>query len=655
MLDRTRQMVSSPRFVIHWVIPVLLIFSLSCSLIVDDDPPGPIQWSGCRVKPNEDSFGVTDLWLVMEQTDNLIDGCVAVNRPNQSRVDYMPVLGNVDPTNKFRVLLDAPRSETIDDLERIEVSAVAGDDGELNEEDPLLELSSTFTRFNVGRLRNDTCTCAELAERFQGNNQVASAPVDAALTRVPPATRLLSSENVASIGSGTAPSRHDARFFGTFCQVGSESVCRRVRVGFGPFGFNRTECVDLSNARVSLEYFDGSQSGHMHGSGAFLLDGNRVPFAAAGTVESAGRAQMAVQLPGDLGRYDTPGNNSQLSVSITPGRGVDHRLQLTAFNETLSLSKQACDNRSPVVTLTGPANPELPWGATHCFDGRVTSDEDAEFPLRRMRLASDRTGEFKAGNASLSAIGTRGLRVCTSALAPGAHELTFVATDSGGLPARATLEVTVRNTAPLTPRIVQPLADDTLVAGGAIWLRGKAWDNEEGLLTDGALLWTASFNGAPHQFLGYGNRLQAALPEVGDYVLRLTATDGAGLQNTAERAVRVAAGDNAPPRVTIEVPDPLAVRGPFAGAFEPGLVTFRGTVADDTTALSDLQLTWQARAVQPEAAALPEVTGSTLAEFDLPLVGGGRTIYEVTFGATDTEGLTGRSRVRVIVWPDLPN
>ena len=108
---------------------------------------------------------------------------------------------------------------------------------------------------------------------------------------------------------------------------------------------------------------------------------------------------------------------------------------------------------------------------------------------------------------------------------------------------------------------------------------------------------------------------------------------------------------NTPPRVTIEAPRHLDVPGRFAGTFEAGGVTFRGAVDDAEDGAEPLQLRWDAEPILPAGPALAPVEGSTLATFPLASIGGNRTIYRVTFRATDRGGLEGKQVIDVVVIP----
>jgi hypothetical protein len=302
----------------------------------------------------------------------------------------------------------------------------------------------------------------------------------------------------------------------------------------------------------------------------------------------------------------------------------------------------------------------LAWGANNCFRGQVLNDEDASFPYERMLHESSRDGlltgvpipTLLVSEAALGGGNVKQVTRCTSDLSPGDHVITFTATDSGGLSGSAQVAVTVSNRQPGIPVIVQPRSDDLVVATGDLIFEGKAFDPEEGRLTGSSLRWSASRDGGPFQPLGTGVRLVTDFPGPGPVTLRLTATDGAGLASVAEESLSVLPFDgNTPPRVTIEIPEHLKVRGRFGGFFPPGDVTFRGTVDDTEDEDGDLRLRWDAVPILPPGPPLAPVLGTTLAVFRLDAVDRNRAVYRIVFTAVDRGGLVGKKVIEVVVVP----
>jgi hypothetical protein len=118
------------------------------------------------------------------------------------------------------------------------------------------------------------------------------------------------------------------------------------------------------------------------------------------------------------------------------------------------LRKDACGNSPPPVSINLPRDGDvISFGSMQQFSATASDPEDGPFPMERLRFVSDRNGLI--GNGRL---------VFSNRLSPGAHAITFSATDSGGLTATARVRVTVENRPPDRPVIVRPESDDMVVA-----------------------------------------------------------------------------------------------------------------------------------------------------------------------------------------------
>jgi hypothetical protein len=118
------------------------------------------------------------------------------------------------------------------------------------------------------------------------------------------------------------------------------------------------------------------------------------------------------------------------------------------------LLKDACGNSPPPVSINLPRDGDvISFGSMQQFSATASDPEDGPFPMERLRFVSDRNGLI--GNGRL---------VFSNRLSPGAHAITFSATDSGGLTATARVRVTVENRPPDRPVIVRPESDDMVVA-----------------------------------------------------------------------------------------------------------------------------------------------------------------------------------------------
>lgn len=102
-------------------------------------------------------------------------------------------------------------------------------------------------------------------------------------------------------------------------------------------------------------------------------------------------------------------------------------LTINARGKSIVLRKDACGNSPPRVSINLPRDGDvIPFGSMQQFSATATDAEDASFPAERLRFVSDRDG--LVGNGRL---------VFSNRLSPGAHAITFSATDSGRLTAMA--------------------------------------------------------------------------------------------------------------------------------------------------------------------------------------------------------------------------
>lgn len=209
----------------------------------------------------------------------------------------------------------------------------------------------------------------------------------------------------------------------------------------------------------------------------------------------------------------------------------------------------------------------------------------------------------------------------------------------------------VMNSKPETPIIIQPLATDTIIATGAVLLKGRAFDAEDGLLSGSSLVWEVRQGNGPLQLVGTGTSMWTSFATSGLYAIRLTAIDSLGAASAIERTVNVEAfAGNTPPIVSIERPDPVTT--PVLPLVQGEPYQFIGSAEDAQDATSALDLTWRADPINPPVPGFVFGTGSTTATTSLTLVGGQvPTTYQITFRATDTGGLSQQKVITVEVWP----
>ncbi len=429
----------------------------------------------------------------------------------------------------------------------------------------------------------------------------------------------------------------DQRFFGTFCQAAPKKFCKSIPILPDP-------CKTLRDTFVRMDHITMSDGGLLQGKGRFVVDGKQGRVGVAGRILRRGRARIAATIPG----MDT-----QHTVATLSSDG----LQLTASiqNRSLALRKDACGNRAPVVSISAPFGPTFPFGQSIMLVGHI-EDEDTTFPVERQVFTSNRQGLIP---------GTRmagGRTLFTTALQPGLHRVTFTLTDSGGLTSKASLDLTVVNHPPDTPRIFLPAVDGaTLVAGAPVLLQGTAFDPEKGVLSGADLRWTAQLApGGPFLPLGSGSELGTIFAAPADPVrLRLTASDGTGTSQV-ERPVRVVPSTgNAPPVVVIQQPDrrlsPLTIAAIFIAGQPSHLLA---AASDVESAGPDLQLRWEFAALEgpggapdptPPVPNPPPVTGTLATAVTFPVAPSESLYYRVTFTATDAGGISTSDSIEVWV------
>jgi hypothetical protein len=223
------------------------------------------------------------------------------------------------------------------------------------------------------------------------------------------------------------PPPRDPRFFGNYCELGPRKFCKDVRLDFGFFSFGiRRECVTVTDVHVRMRHLDSPGGGLLHGGGTFTADGKRGMLAAAGLVTRRGRARVSARIPG-LGH--------EMGTMWLTNDG--HGATLAAHGEEITLSKETCGNRTPVVSIVTTTGFTDHVRGRACFTGRVIDDEDAAFPLSRLSFSSSRDGVLSGATI----IDARSARVCARSLSNGRHQVTFSATDSGGLQGNASVEL----------------------------------------------------------------------------------------------------------------------------------------------------------------------------------------------------------------------
>jgi len=446
----------------------------------------------------------------------------------------------------------------------------------------------------------------------------------------------------------------DTHFFGTFCQPAPKEFCKSIPALPDP-------CVTLRDLRISVDHLATPAGGLLSGNGSFVLDGKRGVLAFAGSVIAA-QAEiviLGIQLKGSAARFAVaaPGLGQRRGFATLSSSGL--QLAILVEGRTLTLRKDACGNHAPAVTLSVPFGPTFPFGQSVMMAAQI-EDEDTSFPVERLVFVSDRQGLLT---------GTRiagGRTLFTNALQTGNHHLTVTVTDSGGLSAQASADLTVVNRPPQPPRIFLPAAGATLIAEAPVLLQGSAYDPDQGLLQGAALTWSAQLEpGGAFVALGSGGEVGTVFAAPADPVtLRLTATDVAGQQSQTEQQVRVAAATgNAPPVVVIREPDRTAIiPGPLVAGFFAGLPAhFVATAYDVEDGGADLALRWEFVALDGPGGAPdptppvpnPAPISGTLAADVTFTTAGPDLFYRVIFSATDSGGQTSSDSIEIYVTSNI--
>lgn len=440
--------------------------------------------------------------------------------------------------------------------------------------------------------------------------------------------------DVSGLGTAAAASGVpvDDRFFGTFCQTAPRTFCKDVDWAPDP-------CAEVDSMAVHLDHVLTSRGSKLVGTGAFRLDDVRAPLTVAGAVTARGRARFTAVVPG-LGRE---GGEARISAD-------GEVLVVDALGRSLTLTKNACGNRAPEVSLNLVGGPEFPFRRAITM-GAAIDDEDDAFPPDRIQFVSDRQGPIAGHRAN----GNR--TITTTRLLPGRHRVSVRVIDSGGLAATDAVDLTVTNRPPRAS-IRQPADGAEVPATVPVLLRGAADDPEEGALPPGRLRWEVErVAGGGFALLASGDRAEVTFdPPGGPVRVRLRATDSAGAERVAEHhlTVRPFTG-NAPPQVAIERPvlPPGRDFALVAVAGEP--IWWEATASDLEDAPDDLDLRWTFAALdgggRPDPAPTvpnpPPVTGERVAEVTFGNIG--NVAYRGTFSATDTAGATASGSVDIFV------
>jgi hypothetical protein len=409
-----------------------LLGGSGCTLIFNDDfgANNPAQfYAGCFEEPAAPTGNPPRDWIVLRRESNTtLSGCHRDERTNiDNSVGYV-VDVSIDknaPNAEQPVTLVRNEGGTDIRLNGTLLLSVEGDTFDpandtmtLNRpnEDPDRPATVVFmTRCEIPH------DCSELGLPLAGTSGPISAPTSGLESILRPFAQ------PAMAFRPVMPPVRDPRFFGTYCSEGPRDFCKTVRVDLGLFSFGvRRVCATVSDVRVRLTHVPTPAGALLHGGGTFRVDGKAGTIALAGSVTQTGRARMDARVP-QVGH----------EVGDMWLQAGGRRASALAHGEHIEVSKEACGNRAPVVTISTTTGSLDHLRGRACFEGRVLTDEDAGFPIGRMEFSSNRDGVL----AGPTAVGPRSARVCVDHASAGRRRIAFAATDGGGLTGTATLEI----------------------------------------------------------------------------------------------------------------------------------------------------------------------------------------------------------------------
>ena len=352
-------------------------------------------------------------------------------------------------------------------------------------------------------------------------------------------------------------------------------------------------------------------AGHAEDYG--IQAGSRMPFVFGGRVDSYGEVK---------GSFLTPKRESTTGLATLSSDGLE--LELVGLDRKVELGKDRCGNSAPTAEIETPAEISIPYGHFGILLAHYVDEEDgASIPDERLVWTSDQE-DGVVGNGTL---------LDTSRLSPGRHNITFTATDSGGLSGYDTEIINIENDIP-APVIVLPERDHS-GCEGRVSFEGYAND-DQGNITGNALQWTAT-TGAREIFLGTGIKGGAYL-KAGNYTIRFTAHDGVS-SGYDEVSITLNRCEDGEPWV--EITEPLPRSAPVTG-WPSYYTTTYSEVATDTSEQNPYCVWLRAKAGGPNNTAY---TGPPLVWTDQPQglyaprnLGTGDEIYACNFPAPEGEG-----------------
>jgi len=279
-------------------------------------------------------------------------------------------------------------------------------------------------------------------------------------------------------------------------------------------------------------------------------------------------------------------------------------------------------NTSPQPIITSPVSQtQIDLEEQVTLVGNATDLQDGVIPPESLTWSSDRDGYLGEGES-----------VTVGNLSAGWHLITLTAVDSKGMEGSTSINLNVYVGIP-TVNILQPAGGQQFKFGANITLEGSANDDQDGVLSGNNLVWTSSLDGV----LGTGTLLTLSNLTIGTHTIRLEATDSDNWKSSAETSIKI--NPLKAPQVSILFPSD-------GGKFEQGKdVHFYGMATDSEDGiLPTANITWSS-SIDGQIG-----TGKNFSKNNLSL---GEHI--ITMTASDSDGLTAKSEVRVTVTLAPPN
>lgn len=313
--------------------------------------------------------------------------------------------------------------------------------------------------------------------------------------------------------------------------------------------------------------------------GASYEQGAAVAFAGAGIDPEDG------ELPGSALRWESSldgplgGGASILRDDLSLG-GHAIRLIVTDSQGAADTATVAVTidpfNAPPSVDLTAPVDGTSVVERTSVtFEGSATDPEDGPLAGNSLQWSSSLDGPLGSGPS-----------LARDDLSAGVHAIRLIGTDSGGKSDTAAVSLTVTPRQPPSAEILAPADGAAFQEGVSISFQGAATDPEDGTLTGASLIWTSSLNGQ----IGTGASVSRADLDVGPHTIRLIATDGDGMADTASVSITVTS--TPPPN---QRPATFITSPADGSSFQSGTsISFQGMGNDpEDGALTGASLVWR--------------------------------------------------------------